>query len=270
MSLAAKGILMRQTKLHIHAATIAALYTYMLARPAFAEEAPPRAETSTELRKLEEQAELEKARSEAEEASVSRQEGYAYRRALHAQRMEHVQGLPDEGNAKALLKRRLFLPSLLSAGSTFPGSGSVFWGSVVSFNASRGNSSFAFAPRFDVRTDSGWTVGGTVGLHYQSQGFTNLSVAPRIGHLFGLGRSGLLAWPRVAARVAYGQTSFTPALEKSSAVGGALELALLVPLTSHAYVDVTPSLVAEHTWLRGDAVGVAFGGGLTGGLGLAF
>jgi hypothetical protein len=256
---------MRQTKLHIHAASIAALCTILLARRAFAEEAAPRSEASTEQRRVEEQAELEKARFEADESSVLRQEGYAYRRALHAQRMENVQGLPDEINANRLMKRRLFLPSLLEAGSTFPGYGGVFSGSVVSFGASAGSSFFGFAPRFDVRINGGWTLGGTVGVHHQSQQGTNLSVAPRIGHIVGLGDRGLLAWPRVAARVAYGRSQ----MSESSALGGALELALLVPLTSHAYVDVTPSLVAEHRWIGGDAVGVAFGGGLTGGLGLA-
>jgi hypothetical protein len=243
---------------------------------------------------LYEQDSLENARAGITENTIARKERFELKRAHHQHQMDKLQGQPEDSNARKLLGRRVFFPSLAAIGSGLGALG--LWGpSILAFSASEQSSYVAFRPRIDVKLDSGLTVGGNVLFLTQTIKYnsafvddplatsksvgTLVSVEPRIGYMFHLGQSGLLLWPKVSVYAEYTlmrsvQTSQRQgSIEQStpsSAFGGGGDVSLLVPLSSRAYVDFTPSFNVKKTWVHAEPQDTNFTGGIAAGLGVAF
>jgi hypothetical protein len=269
-------------------------------RNANAEDAVPKAtETKQEsLIKIErdalyEQDSLENVRAGIAENTIARKERFEFNRAQHQRQMEKLKGQPEDSNARKLLGRRVFLPSLASVGSSLGGLG--LWGpSLLAFSTSESLSYIAVRPRIDVKFDSGLTVGGNILFVNLTNDFSfnagapfgatlktrssGASIEPRIGYMFPLGQSGLLLWPKASLYAGY---TFAKSFQKSesqgvveqstasASFGAGGDVSLLFPLSSRAYVDLTPSFSLRKTLLA-ESEDTPFGGGIAVGLGVAF
>jgi hypothetical protein len=278
-----------------------ALTALLCVRNAHAEDAAPKPlETKQEspIRierdALYEQDSLDSARASVAEHAIARKEDFELKRAQHQRQMEKLQGQPEDSNARKLLGRRVFFPSLVGVGSGQGGLG-FFGPSLLAFSASETASSIAVRPRLDVKFDSGLTVGGnvffanqTVEVRFISNGTllatstnrsTIISVQPRIGYMLPIGQSGLLLWPKANIYAEYTlmkmvQTSPSQgAVEQLTPVtsfGGGGDVSLLLPLSSRAYLDLTPSFTVTKSWVHAESEDTRFSGGLAVGLGVAF
>lgn len=274
------------SSIHRIAGVLPVLSLAFAATAARAEEpspAPPATAPSpvaVELRALEEQGKLEAARERNREDAERRRERRELERAKYEadlaryrrMRETYMEMTPsvevrERSTRDALLQRRLFLPDLLSVGfsSISPGglrSPGVGWVSASAIVGRQQGASFTLGPNLDVRVGQRLTVGGSVTFSRTTgSDDTAVGVAPRVGALFPAGP--LAVWPRLGAIVGVSEG----ALGGGRSLGASLELGLLVPLTSHVFVQATPALTYSHIWFPNDDVDV-LGFGVRTGLGI--
>jgi ribosomal protein S13 len=276
---------------------------FLCVRNAHAEDAAPKAtetkqESPIKIERdaLHEQDSLENARASVVEHTIARKEDFELHRAQHQRQMEKLQGQPEDSNARKLLGRRVFFPSLVGVGSSQGGLG-FFGPSLLSFSASETSSYIAIQPSIGVKFDSGLTVGGYVLFINQTNEVnfntgapfgatlkarsTGASIAPSIGYMFPLGQSGLLLWPTASLYAGY---TFAKSFQKSqsqgvvrvdeqstpsASFGAGGDVSLLFPLSSRAYLALTPSFSVRKVLLV-DSEDTTLGGRIAAGLGAAF
>lgn len=234
-----------------------------------------------ELRALEEQGKLESARDRNREDAERRHERRELERAKYEaevaryrrMRETYMEMTPsvevrERSTRDAFLQQRLFLPDLVGFGfSSFSrgdlGSSSAGWVSASAIVGKQPGASFTLGPNLDVRVGQRLTVGGSVTFSRTTgSDRTAVGVAPRVGALFPAGP--LVVWPRLAAIVGVSEG----ALGSGRSLGASLELGLVVPLTSHVFVQATPSLSYSHVWRLHDDLD-ALDVGVRTGLGIA-
>jgi hypothetical protein len=185
---------------------------------------------------------------------------------------------PDSGSRAAFLRRRLFLPSIIGGDLQLGERGGVQPVGIVNVTLASGDglrrSSWSLTPQADVRLGERITVGGRLYIGHTSAATskngeresTGFALEPRVGALIPVADS-LVLWPKLRVSLAVGRTPTEP--ERTGYLGADLELGVLVPLSSHAFVELAPRVAYA---VEADRVGESHSVrvGAAGSLGLAF
>jgi hypothetical protein len=177
----------------------------------------------------------------------------------------------------ALLRRRVFLPSILGGAVSAGALGSVSGEGLVSFSSVSSerplDSHWALTPRADVRIGDRVTFGGSLRIaHWSSGAFgatssetAEVALKPRVGVLLPVSDS-LIFWPKLGVLLAVGTNPWQPSIV--GRIGADAEFGVLLPLTSHAFAQLAPRLAYAYEG-DGDAT-KRFTVAVSGSLGLAF
>ena len=234
----------------------------LVAQSAYAADEVPPTPQRREIDALHEQAALESTRYQLKADAEAREEQRELQRIKHVVEMARYKTLRDrytehgsiiertETSARdALMKRRLFLPDLFTAGVSIKGGLFSYAGGIISVAANSTKDSAAVTttvtPSVDIRVGEHVTVGGLVvfshtSLHQntqRTQTATGVQIAPRVGYLIPVG-STVILWPKGRLNV----TSYDGEIDKSAAVGIGAEVAAVIPLSSRIYASVAPQL----------------------------
>jgi hypothetical protein len=145
----------------------------------------------------------------------------------------------------------------------------------VSFSTTRGASlqatTLSFAPEFDVRLSKSWTLGGILRFGYSDieygSGTTRdavtayvLSAEPRLGYWVRL-TDHFALWPRASTRFGFSSLGGQSQADMLT-LGGAADVALVLPLTTNLLVMVVPAVRYDHVAGESATNRVSFGAAL--------